>query len=296
MGGTLLDQSASICKLSDDTPRLPPRQDNGRPGNPPEAPPAYGWRLTDDLVMGLRFFSRLPTGDSPFEKPNLNRITVGLAFTSVAIGFLPALLMMLAAWIGLPSYFAAALGVAAMLVATGAMPEDAIADSADGLYGGASVERRLEIMKDSRHGTYGVAALGLYLLLRVTAIGAVAATNPLAAGAVWLAATVIARSGSLWLSVALPNAREGGASASVGRVSRRAFFGGMGFAVLLAFVLAAPFTSVVAVVLALAAAAGVASAWVWTCRRLIGGQSGDLIGALHVLIEVAVLTVLLVFV
>lgn len=286
-------------QVSDDAPRTPPRQDNYRPGpqpEPPQAPAAYGWRLADDLIMGLRFFSRLPTGDSPFEKPNLNRIAVGLSFTSVAIGFLPALLMMITAWLGVPSYFAASLGVAAMLVASGAMADDALGDSADGLIGGATIERRLEIMKDSRHGTYGVAAIGLYLLLRVTAIGAVAAYNPLAAGAIWLASTVIGRSASLWVSVALPNAREGGASASVGRVSRKAFFGGMAFAVLLAFVLAAPFTSVVAVILSLAAAAGVAAAWVWTCRKLIGGQTGDLIGALQALIEVAVLTVLLVFV
>lgn len=283
-------------QVSDDAPGSPPRQDNHRPVTPPEAPPAYGWRLTDDLIMGLRFFSRLPTGDSPFEKPVLNRIAVGLGFTSVAIGFLPALLMMLTAWAGIPSYFAATLGVAAMLVATGAMADDAIADSADGLFGGASIERRLEIMKDSRHGTYGVAALGLYLLFRITAIGGVAAHNPLAAGAIWLASTVIGRSASLWLSVALPNAREGGASAAVGRVSRRAFFGGMGFAVLLAFVLAAPFTSVVAVIVSLGVAAGVAAAWVWACRKLIGGQTGDLIGALQALIEIAVLTVLLVFV
>ncbi|MDB5540036.1 MAG: Adenosylcobinamide-GDP ribazoletransferase [Devosia sp.] len=276
--------------MSDDTPGSPPRQDN-RP--PPQPEPER--QFSDDLVMGLRFFSRLPTGDRPFERPNLDRIGVGLAFTSLIIGFGPALLMMLAVWIGLPSYFAAALGVAAMLVVTGALPEDAIADSADGLLGGASIERRLEIMKDSRHGTYGVAALGLYLLLRVTAIGAVAAYNPLAAGGIWLASSILARSGCLWLSVDLPNAREGGASAAVGRVSKRAFSIGMGFAVVLAFVLAAPFTSVVAVVLALAAAAGVAAAWTGTCRRLIGGQTGDLIGALHVLIELAVLTVLLIF-
>ena len=123
-----------------------------------------------------------------------------------------------------------------------------------------------------------------------------AAFNPLAAGAIWLASTVIGRSASHWVSVALPKAREGGASASVGRVSRKAFFAGVGFAVLLGFVLAAPFTSVVAVILSLAAATAVAGAWVWTCRRLIGGQTGDLIGALQALIEVAVLTVLLVFV
>ena len=106
---------------------------------------------------------------------------------------------------------------------------------------------------------------------------------------------MVARSGSLWLSLELPNAREGGASAAVGRVPRQAFWIGAGFATLCCLVLAAPFTSIVAVVLALLAAAGVALAWSTACRRLIGGQPGDLIGALHALIEVAVLAILLLF-
>jgi adenosylcobinamide-GDP ribazoletransferase len=175
------------------------------------------------------------------------------------------------------------------------MPEDAVADAADGLFGGATIERRLEIMKDSRHGTYGVAALGLYLVLRVTALGSLAAVNPLAAGGIWLAAGVVARSGALWLSVALPAAREGGASASAGRVTRRAFSIGAVFAVGLSFVLAAPFVGVLGLVIALFAAAATALGWTWLCRRLLGGQTGDAIGALHALIEIAVLTVFLAF-
>ncbi|MBN9309570.1 adenosylcobinamide-GDP ribazoletransferase [Devosia sp.] len=278
--------------MNEDAPGMRPRQDNRGPASPPPAPdPGFA----DDIIVSLRFFSRLPTGDHPYTAPNLDRMAMSLPFASLVIGFGPALLMMLCAWAGMPSYFAATLGVAAMLVATGAMADDALADAADGLFGGASIERRLEIMKDSRHGTYGVGALGLYLLLRVTAIGAVAAYNPLAAAGIWLAATVLGRSGSLWLSVALPNAREGGASAAAGRVGRRRFAIGAAFAALLALILAAPFTSLVAVVLALVAAGLVASTWVWGCRQLIGGQTGDLIGALGALIEVAVLAVLLVF-
>lgn len=262
---------------------------------PPAPPPPPEPGLADDIVMSLRFFSRLPTGDRPYTAPNLNRMAMSLPFASLAIGFLPALLMMLCAWATISSYFAAAIGVAAMLVATGAMADDALADSADGLFGGATIERRLEIMKDSRHGTYGVAAIGLYLLLRVTAIGAVAAYNPVAAAGIWLAATVLGRSGSLWLSVALPNAREGGASASAGRVGKVSFGISAAFAAVVALILAAPFTSFVAVVLALVASALVAMAWVWGCRKLIGGQTGDLIGALGALIEVAALAVLLIF-
>ena len=264
-----------------------PRQDNGAGG--------AGASLADDLVMGLRFFSRLPTGDRPHERPDLSRMARALPLTSLLIGLVPALLLMLASWIGIPGTVAAALAVAALVAAVGAMPEDALADSMDGLFGGATIERRLEIMKDSRHGTYGVAALCLYLVLRVTALGAVAAVNPLAAGGIWLAAGVFARSGALWLSVDLPAAREGGASAYVGRVKKRDFAIGAAFAAVLGFVLAAPFVGVVGVVLAGVAAATTAWAWTWGCRKLLGGQTGDVIGALHALIEVAALAAFLIF-
>jgi adenosylcobinamide-GDP ribazoletransferase len=265
----------------------PPRQDNGVQ---PDAP-----RLVDDFVMGMRFFSRMPVGEGPHETPSLARMAPAAPFVSIAVGFLPALLMMGLCWMSAPPLLAAAIGVGFMVVLTGAMPEDALADAADGLFGGATIERRLEIMRDSRHGTYGVVAIVLYLVIRIAAFGSIAAVNPLAAGALMLASAMLGRSGSLWLSVELPPAREGGASASAGRVTRRAFAIGAAFAVVLAFVLAGPFTTVVGVVLALIAAAGTATAWVWACRRLMGGQTGDLIGALHALIEIAVLGVLVVF-
>lgn len=265
----------------------PVRQDNDLPKPGP--------RLADDFVMGLRFFSRLPTGDAPHETPNLSRMAPATPFVSLAIGLLPALLLLGLSLLTVPPFFAAALATGLLVVLTGAMPEDALADAADGLFGGATVERRLEIMKDSRHGTYGVAAIALYLLLRVTAIGSLAAINPLAAAAVMIAAGLLGRSASLWLSVALPSAREGGASASVGRVSTTAFWIGAGFAAVLSLVFAGPFTGLFGVLFALLAALGVCTGWVWACRRLVGGQTGDLIGALHALVEVAALTVFLVF-
>ena len=251
--------------------------------------------LRDDFVMALRFFSRLPTGDSPHQTPELGRIAMALPLASVAIGIGPALLLLGGVLIGLPSYFAAALAVGAMVMASGAMGEDALADAADGLFGGNSVERRLEIMKDSRHGTYGVAALALFLLLRVTALGAVAAVNPLAAAAIWLAASVVGRSGALWLAVALPPARAEGASATAGQLSGRSFAVGAVFAVILLFILAAPATSLVGLGAALLLALGAIAGWTALCRRLVGGQTGDLIGALGALTEIGVLAALLPF-
>ena len=66
---------------------VPPRQDN-------HGPIEFGARLADDIVMALRFFSRLPTGDRPHELPNLSRIALALPFASVLIGFVPVLVLM----------------------------------------------------------------------------------------------------------------------------------------------------------------------------------------------------------
>jgi adenosylcobinamide-GDP ribazoletransferase len=259
------------------------------------APAQGGIGLNDDFIMALRFFSRLPTGRSPHQKPELGRIAMALPLASMAIGIGPALLLIGGTLIGLPSYFAAALAVGAMVIASGAMAEDALADAADGLFGGQTVERRLEIMKDSRHGTYGVAALSLFILLRVTALGAMSAINPLAAGAIWLASSIVGRSGALWVAVALPMARSDGASATAGRLGGGSFAVGAVFAAVLLFVLAGPPTSLVALGAALLLALAVIAGWTALCRRLIGGQTGDLIGALGALVEIAVLAALLPF-
>lgn len=257
-------------------------------------PPRGGLGLKDDLVMALRFFSRLPTGDSPHERPELSRIAMALPFASVLMGLIPIALIF-SVWLGLPAYFAAALAVGAMVVVGGGMMEDALADAADGLFGGTTAQRRLEILKDSRHGTYGVAALCLFLLLRVTAIGSVAAFSPLAAGGIWLAANIAGRSGSLWMAVALPAARPDGAAATAGSLPISRFLIGSAFAGLLVFVIGAPASSLTGVILAIGAVGLVTFGWTALCRRLVGGQTGDLVGAAAGLGEVAALAVLLIF-
>ena len=264
-------------------------RDAGRSG-----PARGGLGLKDDLVMALRFFSRLPTGDAPHEKPDLGRIAMALPLASLVMGVVPVLLLG-GVWLGLPGYFAAALAVAAMVLVGGGMMEDSLADAADGLFGGSTRERRLEILKDSRHGTYGVAALCLFLVLRVTAIGAVAATNPLAAAGLWLAANIAGRSGALWVAVTLPPARSDGASAAAGALPLSRFLVGAALASLLVFVIGAPASSLLGVIVALVAVMLVTLGWAALCRRLVGGQTGDLIGAAAGLGEIAALAVLLIF-
>ena len=244
--------------------------------------------------MGVRFFSRLPTGNTPHQRPNLDRMALTLPLASVVIGVIPVAVLLLLEWAGVPTFFAAVIAVAALVIVTGAMSEDALADAADGLFGGPTIEQRLDIMKDSRHGTYGVCAIVLLLAARIAAVGSV--TSPLEAAALLLTAPLIGRSGALWLAFALPAARSGGAAATAGQVSQRNFLIGIGVAAVVSFATAGFAVGILGLAAAFALAAAVAWGWTTLCRRLIGGQTGDLIGALQALLDIAALTAFMIFV
>lgn len=263
-----------------------PTNDNGLPAN--------RIRFGEDLLMALRFYSRLPTGNAPHEKPNLGRVAIILPLASFVIGLPPLAALLLLELAGVPTFFAAAFAIGVMVIVTGAMSEDALADAADGLFGGHTVEQRLDIMKDSRHGTYAVAALTLFLVLRVAAVGSIVA--PLEAAALLITAPLIARSGALWLTVALPAARSGGAAAAAGRVAPRTFAIGLALSAVVSFATAGFAVGLLGLVLAYGLCALVTLGWVTLCRRLVGGQTGDLIGALQALLEIAALTAFMVFV
>src|SRR5690606_11795685 len=124
----------SELQLTPDTPSQGPEAES-EPALAAEDRPAAargGLGLKDDLVMALRFFSRLPTGGSPHEKPDMGRIAMALPLASAIMGLIPVLILIGGVLAGLPSYFSAALAVAAMVVVGGGMMEDAIADAADG--------------------------------------------------------------------------------------------------------------------------------------------------------------------
>ena len=278
--------------MSDNEPQ---REDNGRSDEGGSAAPGLAMRSFDDLLMAVRFYSRLPTGARPHRPPDLDRMAVILPVASLVIGFFPVVLLVLGSLLGLPRLFVAALAVGLSVIVGGGMAEDAIADAADGLFGGQTRERRLEIMKDSRHGTYGVAALCLFLLLRVAALSSIAGADPYAAATIWLAAMLLARSGALWLTVTLPPARAGGASATAGQVGRPVFAQGAAIALVLALLLLAPAVGVLGFIAAVAFAVLAVLGWTALCRHLVGGQTGDLIGALQALIEIAALTGCLIF-
>ena len=101
------------------------------------------------------------------------------AQASTAVPYYPLVGMLIGTFAGVvfflahlvfPVILAVVLATAATLLATGALHEDGFADACDGLGGGATRERALEIMRDPRLGTYGAAGLGLLLAARVLAL------------------------------------------------------------------------------------------------------------------------------
>lgn len=185
---------------------------------------------------------------------------------------------------GLPSALAAALIVAVMVILTGAMHEDGLADCADGFWGAWTVQRRLDIMADSRIGTYGVVALVLALLARWTAIaaliGAGSYLGPL------IAVATLSRVPMLGLMWILPAARADGLSARTGRPDRDTVLlaGTVG---LLVALLSAGFAAIAAALVIAVVAWGAAE----LARTKIGGQTGDVLGAAQQLAEIAGLVV-----
>lgn len=125
----------------------------------------------------LAFLSRLPAGR--LEAADFARAPGWFAAVGLGLGALMALVWALAAALWSP-LIAALVTVATGLMLTGALHEDGLADMADGLGAPRPAARALEIMRDSRIGTFGALALGFVLALRVAALVALGPLVPVA--------------------------------------------------------------------------------------------------------------------
>jgi adenosylcobinamide-GDP ribazoletransferase len=235
-----------------------------------------------ELAAALMLLTRLPAGLLPAPAAPA-RAVWAYPLVGALVGGIGAVVDLLGRRAGLPPPLAAVWTLAAMVLVTGGLHEDGLADTADGFGGGATKERKLAIMRDSRIGTYGVLALGLALAARGTAIAALA--HP---GAALVVAGAGGRAVIAALVALLPAARPDGLGAAVARpgLAGAAVAGGIG--VVLA-VLLLPGRLVGPAILACVVAGGLVAG---LARRQIGGQTGDVLGATSVGVEVLVLTVL----
>ena len=191
---------------------------------------------------------------------------------------------------------AGAVAVLLGVLVTGAFHEDGLADVADAFAGGWTVERRLEILKDPRHGSYGVAALSGSILVRAIAIGSL----PGPAAMFWsvIAAHATGRGAAVVLMGVGRIARPDGLGADYARSLSpvRTVLGALAGAALTFGALAARFgfhahlaAASAATLVAAAVGTGVIA---WLARHKIGGVTGDVLGAAEQITECLVLGVL----
>lgn len=252
--------------------------------NDPEGTSTQNW-LYDILVAGT-LLTRLPLPQAP--QSAFKRQADGVwAFPIVGllIGLLSCIVGAISFGLGLSAPITAGLMIGAGIILTGAMHEDGLADCADGFWGGFNPDRRLEIMKDSQIGTYGVLALLVTIGLRWLALSAVISTG--FAGIV--VASILSRGVMPAVMAVLNNARNSGLSHSVGRPTQQTALISFGIASVIAILLIglnATGAIVVTVIVAFAIAR--------LAKAKIGGQTGDVLGATQVLAETVILLWLIV--
>ena len=232
------------------------------------------------LLLAVQLLTRLPVrAPAPASEARDGAAARYYPLVGAAIGAFAGAVFWLAHLV-FPVELALVLSTAASLLATGALHEDGFADACDGLGGGRTRERALEIMRDSRLGTYGAAGLGLVLAAKVLSLAAVPA-----AAIPWLliAAHAASRASAVLALATSAYARSAGMARPVaGRVGP----GSLALALALGLGTggAALLGAAVAPAALLAGLAGLAAGHIAmraAYERKLGGYTGDCLGGVQ---------------
>ncbi len=246
--------------------------------------------LAQDSAVAWMFMTRVPLpGHWPYDPARLPRAAhffpaIGLIVGAICAGVLAAL----SPYLGTPLASLASLLAGVLL--TGAMHEDGLADVADGLFGGTNRERKLEIMRDSRVGAFGVLALVFTCAARWQLLSALSAHSLTTACGALICAHALGRYSALVLMATLPYARAEGPSKA------RDWFGQ--YSTLILCLWAVTLALLAWVVggqklwyISLPAFAVIAACFRWF-RKELGGVTGDCLGASVLLTEIVFYTAL----
>jgi adenosylcobinamide-GDP ribazoletransferase len=255
----------------------------------PADPARFGFwsSRADEVVLAMTLLTRIPmrparSGDSAA----LAKAVWAYPLVGALVGGIGALLFTMARALNMPPDVAAWLTLAAMVLTTGCFHEDGLADFWDGIGGGHTIDRKLEIMRDSRIGSYGAAALILSFGVRASLIASLDEAGYAAVGCIL--AGLLGRVGIAGIVATLPPARVDGLAATAGTPPIESTLGAMviGLIATLSFGIVPGISMLVATALTAA-----------LCYRLmmkqIKGYTGDGLGATEQKTEIAVLVALL---
>lgn len=239
--------------------------------------------MLQDLKVAALFLTSLPvrvTGQVSMR--DLAQAVYAFPIVGAAVGLSGGLVFLLASLLGLPTMPAALLAITAMILATGGLHEDGLADTADGLGAGEDREKALAIMRDSRIGSFGALALMLALLARLMALAPI--FDPVLALKVLVAAGMVSRAVMGLVMLLQPSAKATGLAAETGRPEAARVAIGGGLALIVAVLLLRQLGLV-----ATGAAVAVALLVAWWLGRRLGGCTGDTLGAVQQVAEITFL-------
>ena len=240
----------------------------------------------DDLRTAVAFLTRLPMPHPQGPMPqNFVRAHRMFPVVGAAIGAVVGLLCLGMRMIGVPDLAAAALALGVSAILTGALHEDGLADVADGFGGGRDPAAKLEIMRDSRLGTYGALILMVSFVAKLSALAVLPDAFVVQS---MIAAHALARGVLPAMSMSLPYARTDGLARNAGQPDSTVA-ATAGVIALLIALLSLSWTNALGAALA---AGACAIGMVWLARRQIGGQTGDVLGGAEQLGETAILVLL----
>lgn len=236
-------------------------------------------RRTDELRLAMMVLTRLPMGTLREPVPGMAAARWAYPLAGLPVGLVGWAVLAAAQATGLSPLVAAYACLGAMAAVTGGLHHDGLADFVDGL-GGRDRAHRLEIMRDSRIGSYGVIALIFVTGLSAGALSTVPVT--LGAWAGMLLVSTASRLAMLLTLDLLPPARPDG----LGRMARSTE-GGQAWRAGLFMTLVLSLSTGFAALAVLPAIAVAAFFVASRARRLLGGQSGDVLGAVQLTAECA---------
>jgi adenosylcobinamide-GDP ribazoletransferase len=240
----------------------------------------------DDFKTAVAFLTRLPMPHPDGAIPaNFARAHRMFPVVGALIGTVVGLLCLGLRAAGVPELAAAALALGGSAILTGALHEDGLADIADGFGGGRTRDAKLEIMRDSRLGTYGAVVLLVSFATKLSALAVI--PNGYVVPAL-IAAHALGRGILPAMSLNLPYARKDGLARNAGQPDATTAVVAGGLALLIALLALSWSNALFAALLAGASGLGIA----WLALRQIGGQTGDVLGGAEQVAETAVLVLL----
>ncbi|WP_343314808.1 adenosylcobinamide-GDP ribazoletransferase [Brucella sp. BE17] len=252
--------------------------------------------LIGDTIRSLGFLSRLPLPDKWLGRWNTHSheswppSTRAFPLAGGVLGFLGGVALFIANALHLPALACGFIAVGALAAMTGALHEDGLGDTVDGFFGASNRERRLDIMKDSRIGTFAAITLVVWVGIKASLLATILERlGPGHTVFVLIASEAASRAAMLALWHGLPSARPGGLADGIGQPEWETVVYGAGLGLVILAIGLWPAGGIAALIYSLALVSGLLFGFSKLCMVKIGGQTGDTLGAAQQIASLGVL-------